>query len=90
MKVPYRCKRNGYACAYRTRFSGGDCESACGYMYYTGKQRGCSVKDCDKWIGRLPRGLKQDDKRDINEDIPDCAYSTEHSGGDNELYAAGL
>lgn len=56
-KVPQYCIRDGKVCAYRIKATGlfdtKSKESACGYMYYTGKRRECDPKACDKWQEEL-------------------------------------
>lgn len=56
--VPKYCIKNGKACAYRiritglgSRYRGGN--SACGYLYYTGKLRKCDPRKCDKFATEI-------------------------------------
>ena len=60
-KVPLHCVRNGEVCAFRIKMIGMTnevgCSTACGFMYYTGEQRGCDPRNCTRYSVELPEKI---------------------------------
>ena len=88
MAAPEYCMRDGKKCAFRMFCSVGYGQTACGYMFFTNKRRGCDAENCNKWAEEIPKGIN--DECDIDEDIPDIDNSAECAGCDDLLYIEGL
>lgn len=88
MTAPEYCKRDGVPCAFRMTFAGGYYATACGYMFFTDKQRGCEAVNCDKWADKLPERIEYES--DTDEDFSNSDNCAECAGGNNVLYSQGL
>ena len=77
LKVPMHCVRDGEVCAYRIKMIGmtnlTGRSTACGYLYYTGRLRGCDPKNCIRYSVELPEKIMfaRWEQEDVNASIYD-------------------